>query len=184
MILSNFSPREQKIFYICIAVAILCGAYSFIIKPVFSMWIKIDKSIAEEEIKYRRFKKLIKLRKSIEEKYDKHHEKIKPQGSEEEEIAALLKEIEMQARKTGLYISKIKPLQAEDMTFCREYTIQLKTEGDMLTLAKFLYNFQFSPQTLKVKRLEIKAKEKGNYLDSGILITQIVSPGETKDEAD
>ncbi len=184
MILSNFSPREQKIFYICIVVAILCGAYSFLVKPVYSRWMKLEKSITEEEIKYLRFKKLVKLRGRIEEEYNKHREKIKPLGSEEEEIATLLKEIEMQARKIGLYISKIKPLPVNDTTFCKEYTVQLKTEGDVLTLAKFLYNLQFSPQTLKVKRLEIKAKQKGNYLDSGILITQIVSPGEAKDEAD
>ena len=175
MILSNLSPRERRIALSAVLITLSCLLFNFYIYPQIKSWKRIARERKVLDIELLKVERTLKLRERIEKEYTEYQEQILTQVSDEEEIAELLREIERRCRPIGLYILSIKPLPITDRGFYKRYAVQLEAEGEMPTLAKFLYSLWTSPKLLKVERLEINARSGTKLLRSNLLITRVLA---------
>ena len=177
MSLKNISKREKKLFYVGVAAIVCIIAYVFIFEPIWTNWQTLNKSISAKELKLIKNLRIVAQSDIIAELYDKYAADIRMKGSEQEETAVILREIENIARASNTYISDIKPHKIKDMEFYKEYFVELEAEGDIQNLTKFIYDLQNSKQILKVRYLRLNPKgDSSDMLKGYMIVTKILIP--------
>lgn len=176
MAIPNLSKREKLILYSCIGIIVLSILYAFILEPFVSMWSELNREIESARLKLRKSTEIVKRRLEIAERYKNLSGYIKAQrGSDEEEIAQLLSEIEKLANTSNIRITDIKPKAARISGYHKIYVVEVESEGNISTFTKFIYEIQNSPQLLKVKKLSLNMKGiTDNLLKADIVITKIL----------
>lgn len=180
MILPNLSGRERKIALTAAGVVIGSLIFNLWLYPAIGRWQHLNEETAELNVTLLKMERALKLRGRIEKEYKHYQEQILTTGSNEEEMASLLRELESLSRPFGLYISNIKPLPINDQGFYKKYTVRLEAEGELITLAKFLYSLRTSPQLLKVERLQLEARKGSDLLRANFLVTKVSVRAEKK----
>lgn len=178
MILSNLSSRERKIAIACLGVVFTSLLFNLILMPSIDGWVRLSKKIYEEERELLRLEKVLEIKDRVESAYKTYEKQILAKGSDEEEIADILREIESLSRPIGLRILNIKPLPIDDQGFYKKYTVQLETEGEMVRIGKFLYRLQTSPKLLEVQRIQLNARTGTELLRIHLLISRVLVKGE------
>lgn len=177
MIFSHFTKRERNLLYFVIILIFLWIAHALVIKPIVTKWKGIDKKIEANSLKLERNKKMIERKQSIQHDYDSYASSVKMAGSEEEEMAKFLTEIESLARSSSVYISDIKPRPVKKVQFYKKYFVELDAEGDINQVSKFIYDIQNSPQLLKIDKFSLGTKGAGtNLLKCHLLVSKILIP--------
>jgi Tfp pilus assembly protein PilO len=173
----HISKREKTMFYTAAIVIGAVAVYGLIIEPLWSYWKDLNNSILSKEVQLLKNLKILAQKDTINAIYEKYEENIKMKGSPEEETAVILKEVENVARSSNVYIAAIQPQRVQDMSFYKEYYVELDAEGDITSLTKFIYDLQNSKQILKVKHLQLNPKpDADNILKGHIIITKILIP--------
>lgn len=177
MLLKHFSKREKSILYFAIVIITGIVLYSMALEPLWKKWKDLNESISNKEIQIIKNLKIMAQKDTISRLYDQYAENIKMKGSEEEETATILREIENIARMSSTRIIDIKPHKVQDMDFYKEYTIELEAEGDVSNLSRFIYELQSSKQILKVKHLRLNPKDDtGSVLKGYMIVSKILIP--------
>lgn len=177
MLGKHLSHREKSMFYLAGVAIFGVIIYMTIIDPLWAYWKELNETISAKEVQVLKNIKILAQRDAIDTVYAKYSESIKMKGSEEEETAVILREIENIARSANVYITDIKPQKAKDMEFYKEYHVELEAEGNISSLTKFIYELQNSKQILKVKRLQLTPKaEAGDVLKGDMVVTKILLP--------
>lgn len=79
--------------------------------------------------------------------------------SDEESVANFLKEIEKTSRASGLVVLDMKPQkEMKEDKFSKQYTINLRAEGNMEELIAFLYALHTSPLLFGVEKMTLAPK--------------------------
>jgi len=176
MAIPHLSKRERLILTLCIGIIALSILYAFVLEPFVNMWSGLNSEIESARLKLKKSTEILKRRREIAERYKNLSGYIKPQsGSDEEEIAQLLSEIEKLANTSNVRITDIKPKAARRSGYYKIYVVEVESEGNISTFTKFIYEIQNSPQLLKVKKLSLNMKGiTDNLLKADILITKIL----------
>lgn len=118
----------------------------------------------------------IKQKEFIQEEYEKYHKYIQRSGSDEEEVAQILGEIESLARNSSVYLVDMKPRKPQEIDFYKEYTVEIEAEGRMESLVKFMYQMNTSQQLLRVESLRLsQTKSESTVLKASMLITKVLA---------
>lgn len=177
MIFSHFTRRERNLFYFAVILIFLWIAHTFVIKPIVVKWKEIDKQLEVSSLKLERNQKMIARREKIQRDYNSYASSVKMVGSEEEEMAKFLTEIESLARSSSVYISDIKPRPVKKVEFYKKYFVELDAEGDINQISKFIYDIQNSSQLLKIDKFSLGTKGAGtNLLKCHLLVSKILIP--------
>lgn len=177
MIFSNLSQREKKLFYLTIGLITVLFIYRFIIRPVVVTWKDLNERISVSNLKFEKSQKILSLKGRIQRDYERYASSVKMSGSEEEEMAKFLTEIESLARSSSVHISGIKPLPIKKVDFYKKYVVELEAEGDIKQVSKFIYDIQNSPQLLKIDKYSLGTKGAGtNLLKCNILVSKVLIP--------
>lgn len=177
MIFSNLSKREKRLFYLTIAIILFWMAQGFVIKPIIIKWKEIDEKISMSVLKLEKNNKIISRQERIKREYENYASNVKMAGSDEEEMAKFLTEIESLARSASVRIVDIKPRPIKKVQLFKKYIVELVAEGDIAQVSKFIYDIQNSPQLLKVDKFSLGTKGAGtNLLKCHILISKILIP--------
>lgn len=177
MIFSHFTKRERNLFYFVIILILIWISHVFVIKPVVIKWKEINNKIETNSLKLERNQKMIVRREKIQRDYNSHASSVRMAGSEEEEMAKFLTEIESLARSSSVYISDIKPRPVKKVNFYKKYFVELDAEGDINQVSKFIYDIQNSPQLLKIDKFALGTKGAGtNLLKCHLLVSKILIP--------
>ena len=86
--------------------------------------------------------------------------------SNEEEMALILNEIEVLARKNFVRIVNMKPRRVVKNDFYRTYYVDLDTEASMRNILKFIRNLKNSKLSLCVEQLTLNSRAR----DPSILV--------------
>lgn len=117
----------------------------------------------------------INQKKFIGEEYEQYLPYIRRSGSDEEEVAKILGEIEALARKSSVYLVDMKPRKPREVEFYKEYTVEIEAEGYMESLMSFIYQLNTSSQLLRVETLRLNlTKGDSNVLSASMLITKVL----------
>jgi Tfp pilus assembly protein PilO len=131
-----------------------------ILGPVYSKVASLERQIRDEETA---------VKKSLLVLIDK--ERIIREGKEfmsfsveaknpEEEMTALLKEIQNIADKSSVALSYVKPGQVKSEKGIKKYTANLECESQMEQIASFFHTVESSNRLLKVEKFEIQPKNR------------------------
>lgn len=177
MIFPKLSQREKRLFYLTISLIAILFIYRFVIKPVVVNWKDLNEKISVSSLKLEKSRKILNLKSRIQRDYENYASSVKMAGSEEEEMAKFLTEIESLARFSSVHISGIKPLPIKKVDFYKKYVVELEAEGDIKQVSKFIYDIQNSPQLLKIDKFSLRTKGAGtNLLKCNILVSKILIP--------
>lgn len=178
MILSNLSKRERYILYISLMVISLALLYNFLIEPLVQRWVKVNEGVIRKEMKLERNLKIISEKETVLKEYKEYAKRVKAKGSDEEEIATLLREVETVAARTSVRLTNVnKPRPVKNMKFYKLYSLEVELEAPIRPLTEFIYQLEKSPQILKVRQLRLSARgSQSSSLRSSMLITKILIP--------
>ncbi|MFH1282904.1 MAG: type 4a pilus biogenesis protein PilO [bacterium] len=158
MIIKHLSKRERILFYITLLFIVGVLFNFLIISPLANLKEKLSFEIIRKEIALKKNMSVISKKKEIQENYNILSNFIKKQGSDEEESANLLKEIETLASKSKISLINIKPKPPKEMEFYKIYSVEIEGEGYLEQLVRFIYNLEQSKQLLKAEKLNISVK--------------------------
>ncbi len=125
---------------------------------------KLSELSREVTLSEARLKKNITLAENkdlIEKEYDKYASYFSMIAfSDEETVAAFLKEVEKASRSSGLAILDMKPQRdIKEDKFSKQYSISVKAEGNMKQTVSFLYELQTSSLLFSVDKMVLVPKQ-------------------------
>ncbi|MFH1963635.1 MAG: type II secretion system protein GspM [bacterium] len=109
MFFKQLTKRERILSYLAVLVLSSFFAYTYVIEPVREYLQNLNQQIMIKELRAKKNLKILAKKERVLKEYEKVAERWKGKGSLEEEMTDTLKEIESQARETGLNIIDIKP---------------------------------------------------------------------------
>jgi len=138
-------------------------------------WNKLDEKIASDKLKLEKSERLIAKKGSITSDYKKAASAVRMIGSEEEEMAKFLTEIESLANSSSVHINEIKPLPTKQLELYRKFYAELEVEGEMAQISNFMHRIQDSPHLLAIDRLSLGSKqaEGSSLLKCRIVISKV-----------
>ena len=163
------SKREKVLFTLVVLVIVVSLSYAFVVEPLYKKYQDLNQEIELKDVRLKRNNKLIKEHDAINAEFNKYSEQLKIKGSDEEEMASVLSEIEKIGQSAQVYLSDVKPQPIKDRNFYRLLGVEIKFQASMETLTKFIYDLQKSPFLLRVKRLQVNSKGQGSSLLEGTI---------------
>jgi len=170
--LSNKEKIGLSIALVFVAVASLDR---LLIDPIRGKFQRINQAIKISEKQLGHDLRNVRQRDQIAGQFEKYVQYVQRSGSDEEEVAKILGEIEALARQSNVHLADMKPQTPKEIDFYKEYFIEIEAEGEIASLTKFLHQLNTSSQLLRVEKLRLNSRKKGDKtLKASMLITKIL----------
>ena len=121
---SKVSKREKIGLSIAAVIVAVTFLDTLVIKPIRTNMSRMGRQIELYEGELMRDLQSLNEKKAITLEYQKYTQYVTKAGSEEEEVAKILAEIEELARKSSVNLVDITPQVSRDVDFYKEYIIQ------------------------------------------------------------
>lgn len=175
MIWDKLSKKEKIGLSIAFAFLALAFLDRLLISPIRTRFNALNQQIRIGEKQLGSDMRNINQKKFISEEYEQYLPYVRRSGSDEEEVAKILGEIEALARKSSVYLVDMKPRKPRDVEFYKEYTVEIEAEGYMESLVSFIYQLNTSSQLLRIETLRLNLTKGGtNVLNASMLITKVL----------
>ena len=175
MFWDKLSRKEKIGMSFALAFLIVAGLDRLIVNPIRTQFQRVDQAIKISEKKLGHDLRNVHLKDQIAKEFEKFVEYVERSGSDEEEVAKILGEIESLARQSKVYLVDVKPQAPQKVDFYKEYSVEIEAEGEIADLTTFLHHINMSAQLLRVEKLRLNAKEEENkMLKSSMLITKVL----------
>ncbi len=175
MIWDKLSRKEKIGLSIAFAFLVMAFLDRLLISPIRARFNALNQQVRISEKQLGSDMRNINQKEFISEEYEQYLPYIRRSGSDEEEVAKILGEIEALARKSSVYLVDMKPRKPRDVEFYKEYTVEIEAEGYMESLMSFIYQLNTSSQLLRVETLRLNlTKGDSNILSASMLITKVL----------
>ena len=177
MVLRALTAREKIILSICALLILSYFGVNFIFEPLKAKIEELSNQIGITELKLKKSNKIIDYQESVEDNFKKYADLIKQKANDEQEMSALLSEIESITKEIKISISDMKPSRVRAVDFYKKFSVELEAEGLLEDLTKFIHTLQSQPHFLKIERMRLERRSmRTNTLKSSILISRIRVP--------
>ena len=171
---ARLSARERAIFYGVVAVVAAVAGERFIYQPTVARLHELDEEILATEGQVRRNLREIATRETVRAAYEQYATHAASAGSDEEEMARLLGEIEGLAGTSGVSLLDVRSRPASVTELGKHYPVEIEAETGMAALMGFLHGLQSSKNLLRVKQLRVTPKEGRGPVKVHLLIHETV----------
>ncbi|MCK5013410.1 MAG: type 4a pilus biogenesis protein PilO [Candidatus Omnitrophica bacterium] len=161
MFWDKLSGKEKIGLSLAFAVMGIALLDRLIISPIRGRFRRIDQAIKINEKQLAHDLRNVHQKDQIEERFEKYVEYVERSGSDEEEVAKILGEIESMARQSKVYLANMKPQTPKEIDFYKEYAVEIEAEGSLSSLVTFLHQVNTSTQLLRVEKLRLNSTKKG-----------------------
>lgn len=156
----KMSKREKAILFFASAALALVFLDRVVIGPAFHKMAQIERKIADEEIAIKKSLHIL-LRKNQIAAEGKQFANFSVEGkTAEEEMTALLKDVEVLADKTSVSLLYVRPGQIKEEAGLKRYYASLECESSMENIASFFHAIENSTRLLQIDKYEIQPKAK------------------------
>lgn len=175
--LTKLSKRERLFLYAVIIFVVCALTDRLVIRPIGNRFRQLDEEILlQEKLLGKNIRNLSQGKATVNE-YKKFEDYLKPAGSDEEEMAKFLSNIEGFARKSTVYLVSIKPRPIMKIDVHKKCIADLESEADVEALIDFLYQIESSKNLFKVEKLQLVPKSAGSSIIKGyMVVTKILIP--------
>ncbi len=152
----RLKPREKVIFFVCCAAVGIFLVYQFVIKPVGQGHEDIDSEIEISKAKLKKSFQILSGAGNVDAQYDEIVKTFAQQGTDAQEISAMVKDVEAQAKKFGIKLSNIEPQRVSSKGQMKVFSLRLNMEGSFPSLVKFLHVLQQMPRYFDVPQIALE----------------------------
>ena len=160
--LSRLSKREKLIFYGAATFVSLAMIDQLIVTPIYSKITSLNKEVVDKEAGIKKNLRILSQKDRIVEERNRYASLLNKFESGEEDITALLKEVEVLAGKNSVYLIDIKPVGLESEEGQEKYLVRLNCEAEMTGIFSFIYSVESSDKLLTVEDYKITPKSPGS----------------------
>lgn len=171
-VLSKLSNRERGLLYLSITLLGLAVWYAYLLSPMLDRWKGLSSEVAGRELQYQKYSRIAARGGATRQQYQQVVDHLKMKGSEEEEMAILLKEIEGLARGK-VQITNIKPYSVTDLDFYKHFSVEVECETTIESLVRFVYEVERAKSMLRLRRLRIQVKGESDMLDVSLSLSKL-----------
>ncbi len=157
-IISRLAKREKMVLYTAVAVLSITVMDRGIISPFLSKIKSLDTDIQKKEKEIKNALHVLGLKNRISAEIVQYASYIGGAQSEEEHVTLLLKEIEIIASKSSVYLVDMKPAGAKNTAACVKYMVTVNIESAMDKLIDFMYAIESSNKLLTVQKYQVSPK--------------------------
>lgn len=170
----RFTKREIQIFYVCLFLFLLFILDRLVFRHLATRLSALRQEIQVTETKLARGLRSQRQKDVIVKEYKTFENYLKLKGSDEENVSAILREIEKLSREAGISLSDIKPKSSNSRVLYSEYTVEVRTDASLRDLINFLYRLNDSNLLLRVDKLSATlADEKSDLLKIILVLSGI-----------
>jgi len=159
---SRLSKRERLIFYVTVSVIGLGVLDRLILSPILDRINNLSEAIRTQEETIEQSLLIVTQEKRIEGESSLYAAYLSKPQPEEKAITAFLKEVEMLAKKSSVYLIDIKPAGKDIDVETVQYFVKLNFEAQMEQVIKFFYNVSNFEQLIKIEEYQIRPKSTGS----------------------
>ncbi|MBI3618306.1 MAG: type 4a pilus biogenesis protein PilO [Candidatus Omnitrophica bacterium] len=174
--IANLSPRERLIFNLSAAFVFLVILDRTVISPIFSQIEALNKETRQEEAAIKKNLRLLAQKDKILAQSSKFESYLNSSLSQDEEVTAMLKEIEDLANKNSVYLVDLKPGDIKQSGATKKYLINLSLEAQMDQLAVFMYGVESSDRLFTIEKYQIEPKSRESSVARCTMIISRVAP--------
>ncbi|GEM_PF-4407007 len=156
--LNRLNNREKALVVVVILTVFAWFIYSAIIDPFYKKWRSLNRTIEISTIELQKGAKILKQKEYVLAEYGKYLSNFAVKQSDEEEMALILNEIEMQARKSYVKIINMKPRKAVKNSFYKYFYVDLDTEASMQSVLNFIKELKDSKLSLSAEQLTLNSR--------------------------
>lgn len=171
----KLSSKEKIGLGLGMAVALLALFDRAVIGPLSNKTRHLNQEIRLAELDLSRDLRNLEEKEAITKKFQDYAKYVKQMGSDEEEMARVLREVENLANKSSVNLLEVKPQMPRPKDLPKQFTVEVEAQGAMPALVMFLQQMNTSDCLLRAERITLKLKEK-SLLHASILVTKIVIP--------
>ena len=162
-----FNPKliskREKIIGVIAAIIVFSGfAYKLILANVVNQYQSLNKEIDKARLELQRANRLLSNQKQIEDTYNKLFAEKKSLKTDNEIVFDVLSEIQAASKSANINLTDIKPQAAKKIDGFAVLPIDLKAEGSIKELTKFLYSLINSQNFIKIETFQIAPKSSYN----------------------
>lgn len=157
-ILARLSKREKMALYAAVAVLSITVMDRGIFSPFLSKMKSLDSDIQKKEKEIKNSLHVLGLKNRITAEILQYASYIGGAQSEEEQVTLLLKEIEVLASKSSVYLIDMKPAGAKNIGSCVKYMVTVNIESAMDKLIDFMYAVESSSKLLTIQKYQVSPK--------------------------
>jgi len=175
MFWDKLSQKEKIGLSLAFTFILVASLDRLIISPIRGQLRRINQAVKIGEKQLKHDLRNVHQKDQIAAEFEKYAEYVQRSGSDEEEAAKILGEIESLARKSKVYLVDMKSQTPKEVEFFKEYAIEIEAEGEIASLTTFLHQLNTSTQLLRVEKLRLNSQKKGDKtLKASMLITKIL----------
>ena len=173
MHLPKLSDRERSLArLVAIVLAALIVYHGFFKNPCQEL-LRLGRQVKDIHHELIEMESALLRQEQVQAEYDRFEKAILATGTDAEELAFVLKELEVLARPIRMDIKSIKPLAPQAIGPYKKFLVQMETEGRVTAIMEFLHAVRASPKVLNIEKLRLRALRKGpNMLSSSVLISR------------
>lgn len=131
-----------------------------VVRPLWNYYVSVDQQTKAQEQKLMQNMLNITRKDAIEKEYDGYKSFFHTAGTNEEETAGMLREIEKIARSNEVVVVDMKPKDTKALQYHKEYTVELDVETELAPLLRFMYELESSLQLMRVGEAKLSLKGK------------------------
>jgi len=163
--LARLNKRERLVFGAAAVAVGLAFVDRLLIAPVADRLRRLDERIAAQTDLIRKNVRIVAEKDRVKAAADAFQVYYAKQGgTQEEQTALLLGEVEEMARAASLYIVDMKPLTAEEGAVSRKVAVDLNCEAQMEQVFSFMHAVATAPRLLFVESVTITPKAKDSTI--------------------
>ena len=168
------SKRERLILYSTIGLILFSIIFNFLIAPALKRNDDLNKEIALTRLKLKKYMRLMSEKEAINARYAQFSLHAANLTDQKRDTAlSALSELENFAHDAGIRILDIRPQALKTLGAYKENNVELKTEGSMEGLLKFMYDIEHSLSLLEITRLRLALKPGSSLLEAVFSISSL-----------
>ena len=173
----KLEAKQKKNLYIVLFFVVLLVVDRGIIYPIGSAIKRLNEDIMQRKEKIKKDLGVYDQKDRVNEAVSKYEDFLSGTRPKDEEITFLLKDIEILANKSRVYIVDLKPSISKEEGSVIKYFVNLNCEATMGTIIEFLYLLDNINKMFFVEKFRISLKSKdSDLLVCSLVISKVVIP--------
>lgn len=170
------NPREKKIFIITVGILIFSLFFRILIVPLWKHYDRLNDEITLTRSKLVRCLKLLSQKDKIQQRFNSFAAQSGIINSGADPLVAMLAELERLAAETNIKIIDVRPQGSyQAKGGFKELITDIRAEGSMEGLARFIYQVENSLALFRIKRLQINAKANSSNLEFALSVSHFLA---------
>ena len=174
--LAGLSARERLIFNLSAVFVFLVLLDRLVVSPISSQIAALNRETQQEEATIKKNLRLLSQKDKIIAESSRFESYLNSSLSQDEEVTAMLKELEDLANKNSVYLIDLKPGDVKQSGSTKKYMINLSLEAQMDQLAVFMYSVESSDRLFTIEKYQIEPKSRESSVARCTMVISRVAP--------